>query len=153
MTRRRRSTRLEVVRAEVAAAGIEKRAIVAVTKLDEAGCRRAVRRTRLRRSTGLPAVVPVSVLDDESLDRLRVAIWALTGLIRVLRRRGGHVDDEPFALAEGATVAELADLIHHDVGRRPPADGCGARRRGSTASASGRAHVLADGDVVEVTTR
>ena len=95
----------------------------------------------------------MSVLDDESLDRLRDAIWALTGLIRVRPRRDGRVDDEPFALAEGATVAELADLIHHDVGRSCTGGrvwGASARFDGQRV---GRAHVLADGDVVEVTTR
>jgi ribosome-interacting GTPase 1 len=97
--------------------------------------------------------LPVSVLDDESLDRLREAIWALTGLIRVRPRRDGRVDDEPFALAEGATVVELADLIHHDVGRSCT----GGRVWGDSARFDGqrvgRAHVLADGDAVEVTTR
>src|SRR4029453_7633616 len=57
-------TELEAVRREVAAAGIEKRAVVAATKCDEA----------------TPFVHPeldvvaVSVLDDESLERLRKAI-------------------------------------------------------------------------------
>ena len=63
------------------------------------------------------------------------------------------MDDEPFALPEGATVAELADRIHHEVGRS-----CvGGRVWGPSARFDGqrvgRAHVLADGDVVEVTTR
>ena len=150
-----RSTRLDVVLREVAAAGIEKRAILALTKADELPDDDVGRgRTSLRRiNTVFEAVVPVSVLDDESLDRLRVAIWALTGLIRVRPRRDGDVDDEPFALAEGATVAELADLIHHDVGR----SSTGGRVWGASARFDGqrvgRAHVLADGDVVEVTTR
>src|SRR6185437_1477165 len=64
---------LEVVRAEVESAGIAKPAIVAATKTDEAGP---------FTHPELP-VVGVSVLDDASLDRLREAIWKLTGLIRV----------------------------------------------------------------------
>ena len=151
-----RSTRLDVVLREVAAAGVEKRAILALTKADELPDDDVGREADVAcaESTQVfEAVVPVSVLDDESLDRLRVAIWALTGLIRVRPRRDGHVDDEPFALAEGATVAELADLIHHDVGR----SSTGGRVWGASARFDGqrvgRAHVLADGDVVEVTTR
>jgi len=148
--------RLDVVLAEVAAAGIEKRAVLALTKADDlsaAELGRAVANACGESPQAVEAVVAVSVLDEESLERLREAIWALTGLIRVRPRRDGQVDDEPFALAEGATVAELADLIHHDVGRSCT----GGRVWGGSARFDGqrvgRAHVLADGDVVEVTTR
>jgi small GTP-binding protein len=141
---------LDVVLREVAAAGIEKRAILALTKADELA---DVALEPAVDSAAFESVVPVSVLDDESLDRLREAVWALTGLIRVRPRRDGHVDDEPFALPAGATVAELADLIHHDVGRSCTGGrvwGASARFDGQRV---GRAHVLADADVVEVTTR
>ena len=148
--------RLDVVVREVVAAGIDKRAILALTKADDLTgdeLERAVGSARVDSTQALGAVLPVSVLDDESLDRLREAIWALTGLIRVRPRRDGRVDDEPFALAEGATVVELADLIHHDVGRSCT----GGRVWGDSARFDGqrvgRAHVLADGDAVEVTTR
>jgi small GTP-binding protein len=141
---------LDVVLREVAAAGIEKRAILALTKADELA---DVALEPAVDSAAFESVVRVSVLDDESLDRLREAVWALTGLIRVRPRRDGHVDDEPFALPAGATVAELADLIHHDVGRSCTGGrvwGASARFDGQRV---GRAHVLADADVVEVTTR
>ena len=85
----RRSSR--TVLDEVAAAGIETPAVLAVTRADEAG--RVPSRRCLRRLPGL-AVIRVSVLDDASLEALRTAIWELTGLIRVFlrvrrrRRRG-----------------------------------------------------------------
>jgi ribosome-interacting GTPase 1 len=147
---------LEVVLREVRAAGIEKRAVLALTKADElsdGGVGRAFEAGSLDLPCPLEAVVPVSVLDDASLDRLREAIWEVTGLIRVWPRVGGDVDDEPFALAAGATVAELADRVHHALGTS-----CrGARIWGSSARFGGqrvgRAHVLADGDVVEVVSR
>ena len=147
---------LDVVLREVAAAGIEKRAILALTKADDlpkGDLERAVAAASAGPPPAFEAVVPVSVLDDESLDRLREAVWALTGLIRVRPRRDGRVDDEPFALPAGATVAELADLIHHDVGRLCTGGrvwGASARFDGQRV---GRAHVLADADVVEVLAR
>ena len=98
-------------------------------------------------------VVAVSVLDDESLERLREAIWRLTGLIRVYPRRAGVVDDEPFALTVGSTVADVADRVHHDVGRSCTGAllwGPSARFDGQRV---GRDHVVADGDVVEVVRR
>jgi uncharacterized protein len=143
---------LEVVHREVAAAGIEKPSIVALTKADE------VPESELDRACGdasgdVRAVLPVSVLDDESLDRLRDAIWGLTGLIRAYPRRGGRVDDEPFALPLGATVADLADAVHHELHSACAGAliwGASARFAGQRV---GRGHVLADGDVVEVVTR
>jgi len=136
---------LEVVQREVAAAGIEKRAILVRTKADELGERLEV--------LADDDCVHVSVLDDGSLDRLREAIWRLTGLIRVFPERDGRPDDEPFALPSGATVADLADRVHHDLGARAT----GARVRGPSARFDGqqvgRGHVLRDGDVVEILIR
>lgn len=131
---------LETIRAELEAAGIEKRAIVAVTKLDDAD---EARVDRVARAAGLPAV-GVSVLDDDSLDRLRERLWELTGLIRVWLR------EEAQALAPGATVADAARAVHHRLG-----ESCtGARVTGPSAKFGaqrvGRDHVLADGDVVEI---
>src|SRR5262245_15364146 len=110
---------LDVVLREVAAAGIEKPAILVLTKSDEVpddALEQVRQRGRVDAAGTFEAVVAVSVLDDESLDRLREAIWSLTGLIRVFARRDGQVDDEPFALPKGSTVAELADRVHHELG-------------------------------------
>jgi small GTP-binding protein len=139
---------LHVVRAELAAAGIEKPAILAATKLDDA---RPGDLERLAASCPELEVVGVSVLDDETLDAFRDAIWRLTGLIRVFLRHGSEVDDEPVALRPGATVVEVADIIHHDL-----AAACtGARVWGPSAKFAGqrvgRDHGLADGDTVEIT--
>src|SRR5438105_3271532 len=73
---------LHAIQAELDAAGIEKRTLVAVTKLDEAEPSTV---GELARETGLPAI-GVSVLDDESLDGFRAAVWELTGLIRIFLR-------------------------------------------------------------------
>ena len=137
---------LQAVRGELAAAGIEKPTLVAVTKLDDAD---PVAVGMIARSTGLDAV-GVSVLDDESLDDLRERLWELTGLIRVFLRRPGFDDVEARALDPGATVVDAARTVHHEL-----ADACtGARVFGASAKFDGqrvgRDHVLADGDVVEI---
>ena len=141
---------LRVVRGEVAAAGIEKPGLLAATKWDDALPGDV---DRLSVEAAPLDVVPVSVLDDDSLDRLREAIWSLTGLIRVWLRRDGAVEGEPLALEPGVTIADVADAIHHDLGRT-----CvGARLWGPSARFDGqrvgRGHVVADGDAVEVLTR
>jgi len=138
---------LGVVRAEVAAAGIERSALVAATKSDEA---EPAALELMARAFPELEVVPVSVLDDESLERLREAIWRLTGLVRVFLRRGHEVDAEPVALHPGSTVEDVADEIHHDLAERFGAArvwGPSARFEGQRV---GRAHQVEDGDVVEI---
>ncbi len=130
---------LETVRTEVAAAGIEKPAIVAATKADDAAP---------PVHPGLD-VVPVSVLDEESLDRFREAVWELTGLVRVFLRDGS----EPVALHPPVTVEDVAHTIHHELAGRCT----GARVWGPSARFDGqrvgRTHDLADGDTVEILDR
>jgi ribosome-interacting GTPase 1 len=138
---------LAIVRAEVALAGIEKPSLVAATRADDAA---------LEAIAGMEAampgldVVPVSILDEASLDAIREAIWRLTGLIRVRLRTNGVTEDEPIALEPGSTVADVADWVHHDLA----AAFSGARVSGPSARFDdqrvGRDHVVSDGDVVEI---
>ncbi len=138
---------LEIVRAEVEAAGIEKPGLLAATKLDEAEAG-----VLERLSVVVPdlPVVGVSVLDDGSLDELRSAIWGLTGLIRVWLRHRGATDLEPLALPAGATVGDVAERVHHELA----ASCAGGRVWGPSARFAGqrvgRAHVVDDGDTVEI---
>src|SRR5262245_60161485 len=78
---------LAVVLAEVNAAGIDRPAAIALTRADEAAGSTGPERW----ADLLPGarVVPVSVLDDGSLEELRAAIWELTGLIRIWLRSNG----------------------------------------------------------------
>jgi small GTP-binding protein len=140
-------TDLRVVRAEVAAAGIEKPAFVAATRADEAD---SASLRRLAAAAGDLPVLPVSILDEPSLDAFRAAVWQLTGLIRVRLRQNGTVDDEPLALQPGATVLDVADSVHHDLAAAFSAArvwGPSARFDGQRV---GRDHALLDGDVVEI---
>jgi small GTP-binding protein len=138
---------LEAVRREVELAGIDLPAFVAATRADEAGEGDVA---RIRAAHPGLDVLPVSVLDDESLDRFRDAVWRLTGLIRVFLRHRGEVDDEPVALYPPATVRDVADTIHHDLAERLD----GARIWGPSAKFDGQrvgpAHVVVDGDTVEI---
>ena len=140
---------LRVVRAELAAAGIEKPALLAATKLDEASPEAV---ERLASNFPELELVGVSVLDDATLDAFRERVWSLTGLIRIHLGPGGTPDGDPLALRPPVTVADVADGIHHDVG----ASARGARVWGPSARFPGQrvglAHELVDGDVVEVVT-
>jgi len=130
---------LEAIRHEVAAAEIELPGLLAATKSDEAP---PPEHPEL-------SVLPVSILDDASLDRLREALWAMTGLVRIHLRDGG----DPVALAPPATVLDVADTIHHELRARCT----GARVWGPSArfpgQLVGREFELSDGDTVEVLDR
>jgi small GTP-binding protein len=140
---------LKVVRAEVGAAGIELPSILAATKSDESDGRGV---DLLRAAFADLEVIPVSIIDDASLDALKAAAWAITGLIRIYLRRGSEVDDEPVALPEGATAIDVAAAIHKDLA----AGFRGARIWGPSARFDGqqvgREHRVSDGDTVEVLT-
>ncbi len=135
------------VMGEVALVGIEKPAIIGVTRADE-----VEGDPELPYRSAFPglSVIAVSVLDENALDALRSAIWRMTGLIRVRLRHQGAVDEEPRAVAPGSTVAEVADLVHHDLA----AAAIGARIWGPSARFDGqrvgREHAVADGDVIEI---
>jgi small GTP-binding protein len=132
---------LAKVVAEVRTAGIELPAAIAATKCDEADG------AALRTAFPEFEVVEVSVLDDASLERMRDVLWRLTGLVRVHLRED---DDEPVALHPPVRVLDVADAIHHELAARCT----GARVWGPSAKFPGqqvgRAHVLADGDAVEI---
>jgi uncharacterized protein len=138
---------LAAVRDEVAIAGIEKPSVLAITRADEAGPD-AVRRI----TDAFPEMesIAVSVLDEASLDRFRDAVWALTSLVRIRLRTGGVTAEEPLALPSGATAADVADAVHHDLA----AAMIGARVWGPSARFDGqrvgREHAVQDGDVVEI---
>ncbi len=138
---------LRTVVAEVEAAGIEKPSFIAATRADEAPAGAV---DELAAAFPDQAVIPVSVLDEASLDAFRAEVWRLTGLIRVRLRTNGSTDEEPLALHPPATVVDVADAVHHEL-----ADACaGGRVWGPSARFEGqrvgRDHEVADGDVVEI---
>jgi uncharacterized protein len=139
--------KLHAVRAELVAAGISPPMLLAATKANEA---QPGALDRLAEALPDLEVVAVSVLDDASLDSFRTAVWRSTGLIRIFLRHSGEIDEEPVALRPPVTVHDVADTVHHELARRCQ----GARVWGSSARFAGqrvgRAHRLADGDVVEI---
>jgi small GTP-binding protein len=138
---------LAAVRDEVALAGIDKPAFLAATRSDEAS-EDAV--GRLAAAFPDLEVIPVSVIDETSLEAFRDAVWRLTGLIRVRLRTAGTTDPEPLALHPASTVEDVADWVHHEL----KTSFIGARVWGPSARFDGqrvgRDHAVLDGDVVEI---
>lgn len=140
---------LREARTEVAGAGIARPALLAATKLDDADPSAL---GRIRGAVPDLPVIGVSILDDASLDRFRDAIWELTGLLRVFTRRPGSADEDPLAVGAGATVADVAEALHAELGAKCRGGhvwGSSARFPGQLV---GRDHGVAENDVIEVIT-
>ena len=138
---------LRAVRREIALAEIDKPAILAVTRADEADPGAF---DRIAAAFPDLEAVRVSILDDAALEAFREAVWRLTGLIRVRLRTNGVTEKEPLALEPGASVTEVADSVHHELG----VTFTGARVWGPSARFEGqrvgREHLVEDGDIVEI---
>jgi ribosome-interacting GTPase 1 len=97
-------------------------------------------------------VLPVSAARGDGLDALRPVLFAELRRIRVYTKEPGHKPDlgRPFVLRQGATVGDLATLVHHDLAARLRF----ARIWGAHARFDGqqvdRHHPLEDRDVVEL---
>lgn len=96
--------------------------------------------------------VPISAVRGDGLDALRPRLFTELGRVRVYTKEPGHPADHgrPFVLPAGATVEELARLVHGELAARLHF----ARIWGAHARFDGqqvdRHHVLADRDVVEL---
>ena len=138
---------LQEVRTEVAAADIDLPSMLAATKMDEAN-EQALK--ALEAAVPEMPVVGVSAIDDERLATFKEAAWALTGLIRIYLRHDKLIDEEPLALEQGATIADVATQIHKHMG----ANCRNARIWGPSAHFDGqmvgRSHMVQDGDTVEI---
>jgi ribosome-interacting GTPase 1 len=96
--------------------------------------------------------LPVSATRGDGLDALRPILFRELRRVRVHTREPGKKADSgrPFVLAAGATIEELARLVHQELAAHLKF----ARIWGKTARFDGqqvdRHHVLDDGDVVEL---
>jgi uncharacterized protein len=160
---------LEEVLLELELAGLSKQAGLCLSGVDLPGASGRIE-AFLEACPDLPYCA-YSSTTGEGLDGVRDLVWSLSGLISVRPRRapgrsaahagvgagdddaGGDGDERPFALDDGATVADLAARIHKDF----PGRLRHARVWGPSAKFEGQIvgsqHRLADGDEVELALR
>jgi uncharacterized protein len=138
---------LEAVVAEVRKAGIELPSLLAATKFDEAA---PADLERVRAAFPGLSLVPVSIIDDASLEALKEAVWEATRLIRIYLRHGGETDEEPLAMEEGSTTLDVARAVHKDLAAGFKAARVWGPSARFGAQKVGREHRLEDGDVVEI---
>jgi uncharacterized protein len=98
----------------------------------------------------LPALA-VSAATGQGLGQLGPWLFANLGIVRAYTKAPGHAPDKgrPYAIRNGQTVADVARLVHRDMGKSLRF----ARVWGPSGYDGqhvGPDHVLADGDVVEL---
>ena len=96
-------------------------------------------------------IVPVSAIKGEGLELLRETIFQQLNLVRIKSKEpNGGIAPKPIVLSKGATVADVAKIIHtrfFDQFKLAKIYGPSAKFDGQTV---GLNHVLKDGDVVEI---
>jgi ribosome-interacting GTPase 1 len=94
----------------------------------------------------------VSATRGDGLEALRPRLFAELRKIRVHTKEPGRKADtgKPFVLAEGATVEDLAERVHHDVAAHLKFARIWGRHARFDGQQVDRHHVLEDGDVVEL---
>ncbi len=125
--------------------------VVAANKSDEDGDGTFAALAREAVGADLP-FFPVSASRGDGLEALRQVLFRELRRLRVHTKEPGKKPDagRPFVLPEGATVEDLATLVHKDVAARLKFAriwGAHARFEGQQVD---RHHPLADGDVVEL---
>jgi ribosome-interacting GTPase 1 len=101
-------------------------------------------------AAGLPALA-VSAETGEGLDRIASFLFAGLGIVPVYTKMPGKPpeQDRPFTVRQGATVLDVANLVHRDLaGRLSHARAWG--RQVYDGQQVGPEHPVADGDIVEL---
>jgi ribosome-interacting GTPase 1 len=127
-----------------------KPALLVVTGMDRAGANGDLEALRELLEVPWP-IVPVSSVTRGGFDELARRTFAALGVMRIYTKEPGREADRarPFTLPVGATVGDLARTIHNDIAAAMKY----ARVWGRSAfdgQSVGEAHVLAEGDVVEI---
>lgn len=97
---------------------VYKKALIAAYKyLDEGG---AVGLEKIRNLYPEFAIIPTSILDDDSMITFQKAIFEALGIIRVYTKKVGHEPDfkDPVILPIGGTVEEAAFALHKDFAHK-----------------------------------
>jgi len=124
-------------------------ALVVGTKLDLPAAPDGAELLQFDLADRLP-VLRTSAVSGAGLDELRRSIVQALDIVRVYAKPPGRPPDlsRPFVLRRGSTVADLADLIHHELRQRlqyavrcPP---------GAAPLRVGHQYRVADRDVIEL---
>ncbi|MCP4703352.1 MAG: TGS domain-containing protein [candidate division Zixibacteria bacterium] len=125
-----------------------KKAIIAAHKyLDENGEEGLA---RLKEQFKEFVVVPTSILEDETMDNLKKAIYKMLGIMKVFTKKVGHDPDfnDPVILPIGGTVEDAAYELHKDFAQKLQFAKLWGEGRFEGQKVKSN-YILADGDIIE----
>lgn len=95
-----------------------KKALIAAAKTDDAQPDAVSTLEKLRPNR--IDIVQTSAIIDETLDKLAAKIFELLDIVRVYAKKPGKQPDmkEPFTLARGSVVTDLAKVIHRELAQK-----------------------------------
>ncbi len=92
--------------------------------------------------------IPISIKAKENLERLKEAIWAICGLIRVYTSTSPN--SEPIVIQNGSTILDAAVKIHKDFAEKFKFAKVWGKSVKYPGQRVGKDHLLADGDIIEL---
>jgi ribosome-interacting GTPase 1 len=124
-------------------------ALVVGTKLDLPAAADGAELLKLELDDGRPLVL-TSCVSGDGLDELRMSVVQALDVVRVYAKPPGRPPDlsRPFVLRQGATVEDLADVVHHEV--RQALRYAVRWTPGAAPLRVGHQYRLADRDVIEL---
>ncbi|MFP4646325.1 MAG: GTPase [Candidatus Bipolaricaulota bacterium] len=104
----------------------------------------------IRESVDLP-LIPVSILDEEALQRFREEVFRGLGKIRIYTKKPGEDPDleEPYLLEKGSKIVDAVRAIHRDLVEELDYVRIWGSGKYDGQQVS-RDHVLQEGDVIEI---
>lgn len=95
-------------------------------------------------------IVPTSILEDESMENLKAAIYKTLSIMKVYTKRVGQKPDftDPVILPIGGTVEDAAYILHKDFARKLQYAKLWGEGRFEGQKVKNN-YVLADGDIIE----
>jgi small GTP-binding protein len=127
-----------------------KKAFVILNKIDLAKAEDVKRIVKLIKARYNLPTITVSVKDRKNLDKLKHAIWDVSGLMRAYT--SASPDKDPLVIDQGSTVLEAAMRIHSDFAKKFKYARVWGKSVKYEGQRVGKDHVLVDGDIFELNT-
>ncbi|MBN1271576.1 MAG: 50S ribosome-binding GTPase [Candidatus Aminicenantes bacterium] len=127
-----------------------KRAIITANKADAKGGTDNLQTLKEYLSTDFEPI-PLSAVNDHSLEDLKKRIFELLNIIRVYSKIPGKKPDfsEPFTLRKGSTVLDMASAVHRDFGQKLKYARIWSEKKYQGQKVN-RDSILDDGDIIEL---
>lgn len=125
-----------------------KKGLILINKFNLSSIRDRKEYFKIINSYGLPHI-EISNIKEEK-EELKKAIWNLLDLIRVYTRKNGVISEKPLIIPKGATIENIAEMIHKDFVKKLKYAKVWGRSVKINGQRVEKDHRLEDQDIVEL---